>query len=87
MNQKDILRAKASREISTAEAVKFARLSLDFKGKHDEEFDEMWADMTPEKLTAYREMIICALESMQELERYRKTPLCGNCETRRTGMV
>ena len=30
---------------------------------------------------------LTALESMQELERYRKTPLCGNCETRRTGMV
>ena len=33
------------------------------------------------------DLAITALESMQELERYRKTPLCGNCETRRTGMV
>ena len=76
-----------SREISTQEAVKFARLSLDYSEKYDKDFDEMWADMTPEKLTAYREMIICALESMQELEKYRKKPLCGNCESRRTGMV
>ena len=34
-----------------------------------------------------KKLAITALESMQELERYRKTPLCGNCESRRTGMV